>query len=103
VVQSRADSVLSPDFVDGVDLVAIKKNALRQGGFSRIDVRANSNVPHPANVDAHFFLLLRVRSTEIRSGTGKEVPSKNRAVFEQAVGFQAKAPQTAFLEPFFQN
>jgi hypothetical protein len=46
--------------VDGVDLVAVKQNALGKGGFPRIDMRADSNVPHlsdvrPGNVDAHIY------------------------------------------------
>jgi hypothetical protein len=42
--------------VDGVDFVAVKQNTLRKGGFPRIDMRADSDIPHPGYVDAHFVL-----------------------------------------------
>jgi hypothetical protein len=42
--------------MDGVDLVAVKQNPLGKGGFPRIYMRADSNVPHLRNIDAHFVL-----------------------------------------------
>jgi hypothetical protein len=42
--------------VDGVDLVAIKKNTFRKSRFPRINVGADPDVPHLGNVDAHLVL-----------------------------------------------
>jgi hypothetical protein len=58
VVHSGANAVFTADFMDGVDLVAVKQDALGKGGFPRVDMCTDSNVPHlsdicPVSVDAH--------------------------------------------------
>jgi hypothetical protein len=44
--------------MDGVNFFAVKQNTLGKGCFPRIDVRANPDVPHSGNVDAHFVNIL---------------------------------------------
>jgi hypothetical protein len=60
VVHGSANAVFPADFVDGVNFVTVKQDTLGKGGFPRVDMRTNSNVPHlldvrPGNVDAHFY------------------------------------------------
>jgi hypothetical protein len=54
MVHSGPHPVLAPDFVDGVNFIAVKQNTLGKGGFPRINMRADPDIPHPGNVDAHF-------------------------------------------------
>jgi hypothetical protein len=58
VVHGGPHPVLAPDFVDGVDFVAVKQDPLGKGSFPRIDMRADPDIPHPGNVDAHFVFIL---------------------------------------------
>jgi hypothetical protein len=60
VVHRRADAVFAADFVNGVNFVAEKQYAFRQGRFPRIDMRADSDVPHLRNIDAHLISLLLI-------------------------------------------
>jgi hypothetical protein len=59
VIHGSPHSVFTPDFVDGVYLIAVKKNTFRKGGLSRINMRTDADIPHlsaicPQRVDAHF-------------------------------------------------
>jgi hypothetical protein len=54
--------------VDGVDLVTIEQNPLRKGGFPRVNMRADPDVPHLGNGVAHFNLLSSIKLDKIFIG-----------------------------------
>jgi hypothetical protein len=58
VIHSRPDPVLAADFVNSVDLIAVKQYTLGKRRFSRINMCAYAYIPHLLNVDAHSAITL---------------------------------------------
>jgi len=56
--------------VNGVNFLTVKQNTLRQGGLSRIDVRANPDVSHSVDVNAHKMLLY-AKNTIVRQNIAR--------------------------------
>ena len=57
VVHSRADTVLAAHLVDGVNPLGEEQYPFRQGGFARIDVGADTDIPYFAQVFFHHAFL----------------------------------------------
>ena len=45
-VHGRADTVFAAHLVDGVNSLGVKQNSLRQRGFSRINMGADTDIPY---------------------------------------------------------
>jgi hypothetical protein len=41
--------------MNGMYLIAVEQDPLRQGGLSRVNMSADADVPHLGNVDTHLF------------------------------------------------
>ena len=57
VVHGRADTVLAAHLVDGVNPLGEEQYPFRQGGFARIDVGADTDIPYFAQVFFHHAFL----------------------------------------------
>ena len=55
-VHERAHAVLALDVVHGVDALGVKEDPLGEGGFARVDVGADADVPDFADVFFHVDL-----------------------------------------------
>ena len=53
-IHGSADTVFSPDFMNGIDLIAIEQDPLGQGSFTRIDVGADTYISHFGQICLHY-------------------------------------------------
>jgi hypothetical protein len=45
--------------MDGMDTISIKKNALSQGGLTRVNMSTDADIPNILNVLLHFSISFR--------------------------------------------
>jgi hypothetical protein len=100
VIHGGPHAVLSPDFVDGVDLVTIKQDTFGKGGFSRIDMRTNPYIPHPGDVNAHVSCFSLRLKTAILVNKGSQL-SEYSKIFNKLQGvWRGVKTKTEFLALF---
>jgi len=68
--------------MDGMDALRIKKDVLRQGCFSRIDVGADTNIPYVSNCLRHNLSFLADKINGFPPFSLPEPPVKSETKFE---------------------
>jgi hypothetical protein len=80
--------------VDRVDFVAIKENPFRKRRFSGINMRADTDVTHLGNVDAHIFI-----TPYIKGNPKTSVFRDPKGFFTGKSSFYTRKPKNRGIRP----